>query len=249
MTGGCTVALANAERRSWIQAAMRRLARSGGAFGGTRVATKLILKKAAGSLDGAEVPFLLAGGAACWAHGGPFPRDIDLLIAPVDVERAIAALESSGLRAVRRPEGWLFQAYDHGLKVDVVYRLLGFRVDDELFRRADLLEVDGVAMKVLRLEDVFVSRLLAVTEYTLSRLEGVLASARAIEQVDWEEVELRTAQSPYARAFFVVELGIVIRAEQPGTHVSRLNRGGGTRTGGLRRRTGLNATPVMVSLR
>lgn len=228
--GACTVALANAERRSWTQAAMRRLARSAGGLGGTRVATKLILKKAAGSLDGAEVPFLLAGGAACWAHGGPFPKDIDLLIAPVDVERAISALESSGLRAVRRPEDWLFQAYDHGLKVDVVYRLLGFPVDDELFRRADLLEVDGVAMRVLRLEDVFVSRLLSVTESTLPRLERVVASARAIrEQVDWEEVELRTAQSPYAKAFFtlVVELGIVIRAEQPGTHVSRLEQGRG----------------------
>ena len=212
--GATAVALANEERRGWARAVLQRAARGCTGFGGARVATKMILKRTAGALDAATVPFFLSGGAACWAHGGPFPKDIDLVIAHADLDRAIAALAASGLRIVRRPEGWLFQAYDHGMKVDVVYKPLGFTVDDELRRRTPEFEVDGVKMKVLNLEDVFVSRLLAVTAETLPRLGRVLESARALrEQVDWDEVERRTAESAFAKAFFtlVTELGVVNR--------------------------------------
>jgi hypothetical protein len=213
--GAAAVALANAERRAWSRAVVKRAARALGAAGDPRVPTKLMLKRSAGVLDDADVPFFLSGGAACWAYGGPFPKDVDIVIAPGDVERATTALAAAGLRIVCRPERWLFQAYDHGLKVDVIYRPLGFAVDEALFRRSPRFEVDGVAMRVLCLEDVFVSRLLAVTVETLPRLARVLESARALrEQVDWREVESRTAHSPFAKAFFtlVAELGVVDRS-------------------------------------
>jgi hypothetical protein len=211
IVGASAVALITPDRRRCVRGTLRRLARACGGFGDERVAKKLLLKKAAGYLDAAGVPFLLAGGTACWAYGGPFFKDVDLAIRSADVERAMAALRSAGLRIVRRPEHWLFQAYEHGLNVDVIYRPVGYRVQDELFHRSRI-EVDGVMMSVLPLEDVFVSRLLSVSEDTVSKLERYLASARAVrEQVDWMDVDARTAHSPFARAFFTMlsELGIV----------------------------------------
>src|SRR5215213_3749766 len=66
------------------------------------------LKKAAAALREADVPFLLGGSLASWARGGPETRhDLDLMIKPDDVERALAALTGAGMRAeTRRRSGW-----------------------------------------------------------------------------------------------------------------------------------------------
>lgn len=224
VVGASVLALAVPERREWVRGMLGRLARVLGAYGGERVATKLLLKKTAGCLDAAGVPFLLAGGGSCWACGGPFPRDFDLAIRPADTERAGEALRSAGLRIIRRPEDWLFQAYEHGLKIDVLYRPAGYTVDDELFGRAREFEVDGVMMKVLPLEDVFVARLLTLREDTAWKLTRYLASARAVrEQVAWNEVEARTAQHPFAHVFLTLldDLGIIGDGAPPDRTVDR----------------------------
>jgi hypothetical protein len=66
-------------------------------------------------------------------------------------------------------------------------------------------------MRVMAIEDVLVTKLMAVTEQHL-RYEGLLEIARAVrEQVDWPQVRDATSSSPFARAFFVLldGLGIV----------------------------------------
>ena len=68
------------------------------------------LKKAAAALRGADVPFLLGGSLASWARGGPETRhDLDLMLKPADVERALAALTAAGMRPEDPPEEWLRQ--------------------------------------------------------------------------------------------------------------------------------------------
>jgi hypothetical protein len=66
-------------------------------------------------------------------------------------------------------------------------------------------------MNIMALEDVMVTKLLALDEQTLD-YRPALAIARSLrEQIDWEDVRRRTKESPFARAFFtlVAELGIV----------------------------------------
>src|SRR3954452_14115712 len=71
------------------------------------------LKKSAAALRAAEVPFLLGGSLASWARGGPESRhDLDLVIKPEDVDRALAALSEAGLRTEHPPEEWLVKAWD-----------------------------------------------------------------------------------------------------------------------------------------
>jgi hypothetical protein len=68
-------------------------------------------------------------------------------------------------------------------------------------------------MKVMALEDVMVTKLLALGEHELD-YESVLEITRSLrEQIDWDNVRSRTAESPYARAFFclVEELGLFER--------------------------------------
>ena len=137
------------------------------------------VKRVAGALREAEVPFLLGGGLAAWAYGGPGTgHDLDLMVL-----------------------------------VDIIFRAVGHDVDDGLFERAKDLEVNAVPMKVMSLEDIMVTKLLALDEHELD-YERSLEFARSLrERIDWLTVRRRTRDSPYAKAFFtmVEELGVVPR--------------------------------------
>ena len=175
------------------------------------------LKRAASALRAAGVPFLLGGSLASWARGGPETRhDLDLMIKPEDVERSLEALEEAGMRAERPPEEWLVKAWDGETLVDLIYCPKGMPIDDEAIARGEELAVLGMEMRVMALEDVMATKLLALTEHSL-RYEGLLQIARALrEQIDWAEVRSRTAGSPFARAFFVLLEGLEIVPGGPG---------------------------------
>jgi hypothetical protein len=172
------------------------------------------LKKSAAALREADVPFLLGGSLASWARGGPESRhDLDLMIKPEDVERALAALIDAGFRADDPPEEWLVKAYDGDTLVDLIFFPKGTRVDDDLIERGEVMSVLGMEMRVMALEDVLVTKLMALSEHAL-RYESLLSIARALrEQVDWEDVRARTAESTWARAFFVMLEGLGVLPE------------------------------------
>ena len=174
------------------------------------------LKRAAAALSRAGVPFLLGGSLASWARGGPETRhDLDLMIKPEDVERSLEALSEAGMRPERPPEEWLVKAWDGGTLVDLIYYPKGLPVDDEVIARGEELAVLGMEIRVMALEDVMATKLMALTEHSL-RYEGLLQIARALrEQIDWDAVRFRTQQSPFARAFFVLLEGLEIIAPEP----------------------------------
>ena len=170
------------------------------------------LKKTAAALRAADVPFALAGGLAAWARGGPeSDHDLDFVVKPEDADRALEVLAETGLRPEKPPEGWLYKAWDGDVLVDLIFDPAGNPVTDRVLARADELEVAAVPMHVMSLEDVLVTKLHALREHELD-YDGLLAIARALrEQVNWDDVRIRTFGSPYAKAFFVLleELGIV----------------------------------------
>src|SRR5918997_5932829 len=169
------------------------------------------LKKAAAALREAEVPFLLGGSLASWARGGPESRhDLDLMIKREDVEPALAALEEAGMRADDPPEEWLVKAWDGDVLVDLIFWPKGLPIDDDVIARGEELAVLSMEMRVMAIEDVLITKLMAISEHHL-RFEGLLQIARALrEQIDWDHVRAATASSPFARAFFVMLEGLAI---------------------------------------
>ncbi len=175
------------------------------------------MKKAAGALRDADVPFALGGGLAVWARGGAkTEHDVDFFVKQEDVERAQQALVDVGFRPENPPEGWLLKAWDGDVLVDLIFEPRGGPIDDEWLERADELDVYAVTMRVASLDDVLVTKLLALTEQNLD-YSSVLETARAVrEQVAWDEVRRRCAGSPYATAFLflVEELGVAPTASR-----------------------------------
>jgi predicted nucleotidyltransferase len=163
------------------------------------------MKKAGGALNEAGVPFVLGGGLACWARGGPkTEHDVDFLVRPDDADAAQQALARVGMRTEKPPEGWLLKAYDDGVLIDLIFDPQDGPIDDSTFQRADEFEVQAMRMKVAALEDVLVQKLLALEEQEPD-FSSVLELARALrEQVNWDEVRERTKESPFAKAYFTL---------------------------------------------
>jgi hypothetical protein len=170
------------------------------------------MKLAAATLREAGIPCLLGGGLAGWARGGPpTEHDVDFFVREEDAERALAALVNAGMKPERPPEGWLFKAYHDGTLIDLIFRPSGGPIGDEHFARGEELEVAAQHVKVASLDDVMTTKLLSLNEQDPD-FASVLEFARSLrEQIDWEFVRERTADSPFARAFFTLteELGIV----------------------------------------
>lgn len=174
------------------------------------------LKRTAAAMRDDDVPFALGGGLACWAHGAPISdHDVDIMVRPHDAQRAQAVLVNAGMRPIRPPEEWLLKVYDGAVLVDIIFRPNGEPVDDAMLGRATVMEVAALTMPVLPLEEVLASKLISLNEHCCD-FEKLIAIARAVrEQVDWDQLRVTTAASPFAQAFFtlVTALGIVPPAE------------------------------------
>lgn len=175
------------------------------------------LKRTVAALRDAGVPFAVAGSLACWARGGPISdSDVDVVVSPDDVGRAVAALERAGMEHEEPPEEWLTKAHDGDVTVDVIFHPSGVAITPDVLGRADDVQVMAVTMPVLPLEDVLVTQLLSFTEHHIE-YQGMIETARAVrEQVDWDDVRRRTGASPFARAFFTIVEGLGIVPPAPG---------------------------------
>jgi hypothetical protein len=169
-------------------------------------------KRATSALKRAGVSFLLGGSLAVWVRGGPETRkDLDFVVKPEDVERALAALVDEGMRPERPPEDWLVKAWDGEVMIDLIFHAIGLPITDEVIARGDDRNVFSITVRVMALEDIVSTKLLTLNEHFLD-YESLLQIARSVrEQMDWGEVRARTEHSPYARTFFVLldELGVV----------------------------------------
>lgn len=169
------------------------------------------LKVVVATLRDADVQFVLGGSLAAWARGAPQPyKDLDIMVRPEDAERALAALEQAGMRTERPPEEWLYKAWCADVMVDLIFGPSGLEMDNAVFARAETIPVMSVSTPVMAVEDVLVTKLMALDEHALNytQLLGITRALR--EQIDWQSLEQRTCTSPFAKAFFTLvrELGI-----------------------------------------
>ena len=182
-------------------------------LGKSEVAEELTesLKRAVAALEQDGIPYLLGGGLGCWARGGPpSSNDIDLMLKREDAERAQGALAGAGMRPENPPEQWLLKAWDGEILVDLIFEPSGMRIDDEVLAHGERLSVMAMDVEVMDLNDILITKLMALDEHSADYGDLILITRSLREQIDWARLREETASSPFAVAFFALADGLEI---------------------------------------
>ncbi|HEX6781695.1 MAG TPA: nucleotidyltransferase [Solirubrobacterales bacterium] len=182
-------------------------------LGKSEVAEELTesLKRSVAALEERDVPYLLGGGLGCWARGGPpSSNDIDLMVKREDAERAQEALAAAGMRPETPPEQWLLKAWDGEILIDLIFEPSGMEIDDEVIARGERLSVMAMDIDVMDLDDILITKLMALDEHSADYGDLILITRSLREQIDWTRLREETAQSPFAVAFFALADGLGI---------------------------------------
>jgi hypothetical protein len=125
-------------------------------------ATRDFYRRILGVLDGAGMPFLVAGTHAFTDHTGIRRRtkDFDVFVREEDEARLLAVLEADGCRVERTSPHWLAKAWCGDDFVDVIHNSGNAvaRVDDRWFAHAVEGEVLGVEVLLCPVEEMIWSK-------------------------------------------------------------------------------------------
>ena len=182
-------------------------------LGKSEVAEELTdsLKRSVAALEQRDVPYLLGGGLGCWARGGPpSSNDIDLMVKREDAERAQEALAEAGMRPETPPEQWLLKAWDGDILIDLIFEPSGMLIDDEVIARGEELSVMAMGVRVMDLNDILITKLMALDEHSADYGDLILITRSLREQIDWGRLRQETSSSPFAVAFFALADGLEI---------------------------------------
>ncbi|MEU4239917.1 nucleotidyltransferase [Actinoplanes sp. NPDC026619] len=163
------------------------------------------LKRVAATLKSAEIPFALGGSFAVYAHGGhSSDHDVDFLIREQDKEAALKELAAVGFRTEQPPEDWLVKVYDEDRMVDLIYRPVETPVTDETLQDSEMISVEAINMPVISATQLMVHKLLSYSQHYCDFATGFPVARSLREQIDWDRVRRKTADSPYAEAFLML---------------------------------------------
>lgn len=115
-----------------------------------------------------------------WTH------DIDVLVSPIEAERALDALGRAGFDTERTNEHWIYKATKHDMVVDVIFRTVGDTYFDQpMLEHARRVEFLGVDALVAAPEDQIVIKAIANDEPSARHWNDALALIAACD-IDWE---------------------------------------------------------------
>lgn len=156
-----------------------------------------VLDQALTALEKAGIEYVVAGGLVARAYAiRETTDDIDVFVEPPLAVPASRALESAGFSVWIEDPTWLHKALKDGVEVDIIFESAGaFHVDEEAFRRAPVMDLNGRQAKVLSPEDFFVVKAQVATPVTPRHgLDAVKILRRY--PLDWEYVVRRARGRP-----------------------------------------------------
>ena len=156
-----------------------------------------VLEAAIDVIENACVPYVLVGGVGSASMGRPrWTHDIDLLVAPVDADRALEALAEGGFKTERTNEHWIYKAERDDVVVDIIFRLVGdIYLDEAMLARAKIASFLDVDALVAAPEDQIVIKAIAHDEQSARHWNDALALIASCE-IDWNYLIERASRGP-----------------------------------------------------
>ncbi len=164
---------------------------------GNREALYRLLAEVVAIFEASAVPYVVGGGLAAEAyHLRETFNDVDVFVRPIDAPRAGQALARAGFRTWIEDPHWLYKASREGATVDIIYESMGLvHVGDETIRRAQVVSLHGVAVRVMPAEDLFVMKALAATpEAPKHWLDAI--HILTTQPLDWDYLVSRVSHNP-----------------------------------------------------
>lgn len=145
-----------------------------------------VLRDAIEALENEGVAYVLIGGVGSAALGRPrWTHDIDVLVTPLDADRALEALGRAGFETERTNEHWIFKGTKAKMVVDVIFRTVGDTyLDEQMVERSRRVEFLGVPARVASPEDQIVIKAIANDEPSARHWNDALALIASCD-IDW----------------------------------------------------------------
>lgn len=156
-----------------------------------------VFEAAIGGVEAARIPYLLIGGVGSASLGRPrWTRDIDILVAPVDADRTLEALERAGFETEKTNEHWIYKATMDDIVVDLIFKAMGdVYLDENMLSRAQRADFLGVSAQVAPPEDQIVIKALAHDEQSARHWNDAMSLIAACD-LDWDYVLERSVRGP-----------------------------------------------------
>ena len=154
---------------------------------GLSAAVATALGDVADALEAQSIPYVVIGGIASALYGRPRSSDdLDILVAKVDADRTLEALDAAGFETERTNEQWIYKAFRDGVQVDVIFWLKGdLYLDEEMLARARRVDVNGRSVPVMPPEDLIVVKVIIHDEQTPRHWGDALGLVANCDDIDW----------------------------------------------------------------
>ena len=159
-----------------------------------------VLDEAHGVMGCLGVPYMSIGGIASSVWGrARWTHDIDFFVRPEDARTVLDALAGVGFETREEYPHWLYKAFKDDVLVDIIFRSTrDILMDDEMIRRAVLLDFRGRTLPIAPPEDVVIMKAIASGEDTPRYWYDALAIIANASDLDWDYL-LRRARQHGAR--------------------------------------------------
>lgn len=172
-----------------------------------------LLRKTAQVLDGASVPYVIMGGQAALLYGVVrVTQDIDVTlgVSAEELPRVLLAVAEAGWRVLpENPERFVaatnvlpLQDLESGIRLDLIFSFTPF--EREAISRAIPVEVDGVSVAFVRLEDLVIFKVFAGRARDLEDVRALLLRHPEVNRAyirEWLGVMSEGAEASFLERF------------------------------------------------
>lgn len=157
-----------------------------------------ILREACDALDDVGIPYVIGGGTAVVVYGrNRRTKDFDIFLNREVLRAAMDALARANFTTSDTEKRWLYKAWRDETLVDLIMEVRGgVRIDDEVMRRAWMVEQFGHVFRVMGPEDTVFRKAMTLTEGRPDWHDAISIIERMQGRVDWDYLLYRATLNP-----------------------------------------------------